>query len=190
MKVAVQFLSVPREGEQENGDAVLVRRADADTVMLAVVDALGHGAVAAAVAAAAVAYLDAVPVPLSVTTVMEGLHGRLRGTRGAAAMVLLLSGGRLVGCGVGNVELRSAKRRVPVVLSPGVLGSSVGRLHLFEAPLSAGDRLVVFSDGIAGRFEDELSRGLPGLDMCRTIMDRHRRPHDDATVLVTDIEGQ
>jgi len=104
--------------------------------------------------------------------------------------VLILSGGRLVGCSVGNVELRSATRRVPVVLSPGVLGSSLGRLHLFEAPLSAGDRLVLFSDGIAGRFEDELSRRLPGLEMCRAIMDRHRRPHDDATVLITDIEDQ
>ena len=189
MKVAVEFLSLPREGERENGDAVVVRRADDGTVMLAVLDALGHGAVAAAVAAAAVTYLNALPATLSVTTIVEGLHGRLRGTRGAAAMVLLISGERVVGCGVGNVELRSTKRRVPVILSPGVLGSSLGRLHVFEAPISAGDRLVVFSDGIAGRFEEELSRGLSGLETCRAIMDRHRRPHDDATVLVTDIEG-
>jgi negative regulator of sigma-B (phosphoserine phosphatase) len=189
VKVATEFLSLPREGERENGDAVVVRR-DESAVMLAVVDALGHGAVAAAVAAAAVAYLGAVDANRGVTTILEGLHSHLRGTRGAAAMVLILSGGRLVGCSVGNVELRSATRRVPVVLSPGVLGSSLGRLHLFEAPLSAGDRLVLFSDGIAGRFEDELSRRLPGLEMCRAIMDRHRRPHDDATVLITDIEDQ
>jgi phosphoserine phosphatase RsbX len=189
VKVATSFLTLPREGEQENGDAVVVRRGD-DGVLLAVVDALGHGALAAAAAAAAVAYLDVAPVHRGITTILEGLHARLRGTRGAAAMVLILSNGGLVGCGVGNVEMRSTKRRVPVVLSPGVLGSSLGRLHLFEAPLSAGDRLVVFSDGIAGRFEDELSRELPGLETCSAIMDRHRRPHDDATVLVTDIEAQ
>jgi negative regulator of sigma-B (phosphoserine phosphatase) len=189
VKVAVDFLTLPREGERENGDAVVVRRGD-EGVLLAVVDALGHGAVAAEVAAAAVAYLDLAPVERGVTTIMEGLHARLRGTRGAAAMVLILSAGRLVGCGVGNVELRSSKRRVPVILSPGVLGASLGRIHTFEAPLAAGDRLVVFSDGIAGRFEAELSRGLPGPETCRAIMDRHRRPHDDATVLVTDIEVQ
>jgi negative regulator of sigma-B (phosphoserine phosphatase) len=188
VKVAVEFLSVPREGERENGDAVVVRTGD-EGVLVAVIDALGHGAVAAEVAAAAVAYLDLAPVHRGITTIMEGLHARLRGTRGAAAMVLILSGGRVAGCGVGNVELRSTTRRVPVILSPGVLGTSLGRIHVFEAPLSAGDRLVVFSDGIAGRFEDELSRKLPGIETCRAIMDRHRRPHDDATVLVTDIEG-
>jgi phosphoserine phosphatase RsbX len=188
VKVAAEFLSLPRQGEQENGDAVVVRRGD-DAVLLAVVDALGPGAIAAEVAAAAVAFLAAVPMNRGVTTILEGLHGRLRGTRGAAALVLLLSGARLSGCAVGNVEMRSPKRRVPVILSPGVLGSSLGRLHVFEAPLSAGDRLVVFSDGIAGRFDEELARGLPGLETCRRIMDRHRRPHDDATVLVTDIEG-
>jgi negative regulator of sigma-B (phosphoserine phosphatase) len=189
VRVATEFLSLPKDGEQVNGDAVVVRNGGDHPVMLAVIDALGHGAAAASVAAAATAYLGEAPLDRGVVKLVEGLHGRLRGSRGAAAMVLIFSGGRVEGCGVGNVEMRSVKRRVPVVLSPGVLGASLGKLHLFEAQLSAGDRLVVFSDGIAGRFDDELSRGLTGLETCRRIMDRHRRPHDDATVLVTDIEG-
>ena len=158
MKVAAEFLTLPRDGEKENGDAVVVRRGDEGTVMLAVVDALGHGAVAAAVASAAVAYLDEVALHRGVTAIVEGLHGRLRGTRGAAAMVLILSAGRLTGCSVGNVELRAARSRVPVVLSPGVLGSSVGRLHLFEATLSTGDRLEIVHFVGGGLEEVFLSR--------------------------------
>ena len=96
----------------------------------------------------------------------------------------------LEGCGVGNVGLRSYRAKVPAMLTPGVLGGSINRLHLFQAELSPGDRIVLFSDGISARFDDEASRGAPALATCRAIMERHRRTHDDATVLVTDIEAQ
>jgi phosphoserine phosphatase RsbX len=64
------------------------------------------------------------------------------------------------------------------------------RLRLFHADLAPGDRLVLFSDGISSRFDEEVGRSAPALATCRAIMERHRRPHDDATVLVTDIEDQ
>ena len=187
MKLAAEYLTVPRQGEQENGDAALIRRWEGGA-LLAVIDALGHGVLAAAAAAAATAYLDAVTPAQGLREIIEGLHQRLRGTRGAAAMVLLLQPGRLLGCGVGNVELRAYRARVPAVLSPGVLGASITRLHFFEAKLSPGERIVIFSDGITARFDDDASKGLPIGETCRVIMDRHRRSHDDATVLVTDIE--
>jgi negative regulator of sigma-B (phosphoserine phosphatase) len=188
VKLAAEYLTVAKEGETENGDAAVVRRWD-DRALLAVIDALGHGAPAAAAAATATAYLDAVTPEQGLREIMDGLHERLRGTRGAAAMVLLVGEGRVQGCGVGNVELRAYKGRVPAVLSPGVLGASISRLHFFEARPSASERIVVFSDGIAARFyDDDAARGLPVAETCRVIMDRHRRPHDDATVLVTDIE--
>lgn len=189
MKVAADFLTLPREGERLSGDAAFVRRGD-DAVLIAVVDALGHGPIAAEVAVTATAYLGEAPLHRGVSTIVEGLHARLRGSRGAAAMVLVLSKGRLEGCGVGNVELRSVGRRLPVILTPGVLGGSLGKLRLFEGQLSAGDRLVVFSDGVSGRFGDDLAHGLPAPETCRAIMSRYRRPYDDATVLVTDIEVQ
>lgn len=187
MKLAAEYLTLAKEGEQENGDAAVVRRWN-DGVLLAVIDALGHGVLAAAAAAAATAFLDAVTPEQGLREIMEGLHERLRGTRGAAAMVLLFQPGRVQGCGVGNVELRTYKGRVPAVLSPGVLGASLSRLHVFEGRPSPGARLVMFSDGITARFDDDVARGLPVAETCRVIMDRHRRPHDDATVLVTDIE--
>jgi negative regulator of sigma-B (phosphoserine phosphatase) len=187
VKLTAEYLTVAKDGEVENGDAALVRRWD-DRALFAVIDALGHGPSAAAAAAAATTYLDAVTAEQGLREIMEGLHERLRGTRGAAAMVLLLHDGRVQGCGVGNVELRAYKGRVPAVLSPGVLGASISRLHFFESRPAPGARVVVFSDGIAARFDDDAARGLSVGETCRVIMDRHRRAHDDATVLVTDIE--
>ena len=191
MKVAVEFVTIPRDGEKENGDAVLVRRrpGDAEGVFLAVIDALGHGKLAAEAATVGIAYLQQVPLAQGLQRVVEGLHDRLRGTRGAAAMLLTLQEGRLEGCGVGNVGLRSFGGRVPATLTPGVLGGSMNRLRIFQADVAVGDRLVVFSDGISIRFDEEATRRTPALATCEAIMQHHRKPHDDATVLVADIEA-
>lgn len=188
MKALVEYITVPREGERANGDAALVRRWEGG-LLVAVIDALGHGEHAAQATAVGLGYLQEVSVKSGLRPVVEGLHERLRGTRGAAAMLLLLDQGRLEGCGVGNVALRSYRARVPAMLSPGILGASLSRLHVFTAELAAGDRVVLFSDGITARFDDEASRRASALETCQAIMERHRRPHDDATVLVMDIES-
>jgi phosphoserine phosphatase RsbX len=203
VKATVEFVTIPCEGQTENGDAAVVRRWD-DSALIAVIDALGHGAHAAKAADAAVRYLNEASLEQGLRHVIEGLHDALRGTRGAAAMVLHLQGYKLSGVGVGNVELRSVslagsagpassagsgRSRIPAVLTPGVLGAALPRLKFFQAELAPGDRVIVFTDGIGGRFEEEASRRAPALSVCNAIMERHRKRHDDATVLVTDIEA-
>ena len=49
MKVTVEHLSLPKEGERLNGDAVVVHRYERGT-LVSLIDALGHGEYAAAVA--------------------------------------------------------------------------------------------------------------------------------------------
>jgi negative regulator of sigma-B (phosphoserine phosphatase) len=188
VKVTVEFVTVPREGERDNGDAAVVRRSD-ETVLIAVIDALGHGRHAAEAAAVGTRYLEEAPLHGGIRRVVEELHERLRGTRGAAAMLLLIKDNKLEGCGVGNVGLRSFRARIPAMLTPGVLGGSITRLRLFQSEVGAGDRIILFSDGISSRFDDESARGAPAIVTCKAIMDRYRKPHDDATVLVTDIEA-
>jgi negative regulator of sigma-B (phosphoserine phosphatase) len=105
-------------------------------------------------------------------------------------MILLLGGGRVEGCGVGNVEVRGQGARIPAVLTPGILGGGpVPRMKLFDAPLSGRGRIVVFTDGVSARMSLEDVAGLAPREACRALMDRHRRPGDDATVLVTDFEA-
>ena len=178
--------SVPRVGEIANGDAVVVRHFDGGA-LVAVIDALGHGPKAADVADLAASMLAAVPLDAGsrgVLGIFDLVHDALRGSRGAAAMICVVEQDRIEGCGVGNVELRCAGVSLPVVLSPGILGVGKVRMRPFAGRLNPGCRLYMFSDGISRRAPfTELAR-LSGDEACRELLDRYRRNHDDASVLV------
>ncbi|KYF81236.1 phosphoserine phosphatase [Sorangium cellulosum] len=187
MKLAVEYAVLPKDGERVSGDAAYVRAGE-DGVVFAVIDALGHGEHAAAAANVALKALADAPSGDDVRALIDRLHVRLRGTRGAAGMVCRFREGRLQGCGVGNVELMSHGTRVQWLQSPGILGASLGKARIFDAQLAPGDRLVLFSDGISPRFDLSLFRGMKAAEACRVLMSRHRRSHDDSTVLIADIE--
>lgn len=177
---------VPKEGERECGDAVVVRPTD-DGVMIAVIDALGHGERAAAVARDAMVALGDVALDRGVAHVIDDLHRRLAGGRGAAGLVAILRGRRLEVCGVGNVDLRIRGAKIPVALTPGVLGGTMNRQRVFSGDLSPGVRVVMFSDGISARLDLDAVADLDPRAACHALMGSHRRAHDDATVLVADV---
>ncbi|EYF07874.1 SpoIIE family protein phosphatase [Chondromyces apiculatus] len=187
MKVSESHVIVPKDGEQLSGDAVFVRHLDRSS-LFAVIDALGHGDRAAETSAVALDALKETSGNPGVGELIDLLHTRLRGTRGAAAMVCVCRDGQLEGCSVGNVELLSLGTRIPWVPSPGILGASLRRTRIFEVKLVPGDRLILLSDGVSPRIEPSLLRGQNAHDACRTLMSKYRRPHDDATVMVADIE--
>jgi negative regulator of sigma-B (phosphoserine phosphatase) len=193
MKLKVSEATRPKVGEQVSGDAVVVRAGEGEW-LLAVIDALGHGPVAAASARAAVDYLQKVEIALDVRTLVTGLHAALRDMRGAAAMVCRLSSRpahlELEGCGVGNVELRTTASAVPVVLSPGILGGTVRQFRVFRGQLGPQNRLAIFSDGISGRFTLDSLRQLTPAQACARLMSENGRAHDDATVVVADCENR
>lgn len=187
MRVSVSHLVIPKDGEHCSGDAVFVRSSEGSN-LFAVIDALGHGERAAEAAQVALQVLTEAPASWGAGVLIEQLHTRLRGTRGAAAMVCVCREGKIEGCSVGNVELLSLGTRIPWVPSPGILGASLRRIRMFEAQLAAGDRLIVLSDGVSPRIDPSLLRGASAQHACRTLMDKYRRPHDDSTVLIADIE--
>ncbi|KYF71411.1 SpoIIE family protein phosphatase [Sorangium cellulosum] len=187
MKVAVEYAILPKDGERVSGDAAFVRAGE-DGCLFAVIDALGHGEHAAAAARVALEALAESPQGEDFRAVIDRLHARLRGTRGAAGMICRFREGRLQGCGVGNVELLSHGTRVQWLQSPGILGGSLGKIRIFDAQLAPGDRLALVSDGVSPRFDLSLFRGVKAAEVCRTLMNRHRRSHDDSTVLIADIE--
>lgn len=188
MKLTFEHRSIPKSGEIENGDAVLVRHHE-EGALIAVIDALGHGDTAAAVSRNAVEHLGAVKLDAGVRPILDSLHAHLRSSRGAAAMICSIRGARLEGCAIGNVEMRSYRTKVPSVLTPGVIGGTMNRPRFFEADLAPGGRLIIFTDGISSRFDGESVARLPAREACETLLGRHRRAHDDATVLITDIEA-
>lgn len=187
MRINVEVCGRPKEGETVSGDGAMVREEDG-THLLAVVDALGHGAGAAKAADVAIEYLTKCPVKgANVIELIAGLHTVLRGTRGAATTLCLISEDRLIGCGVGNVALRCSDPRVSPFLTSGVLGGAVDPFRVFTGNLSPDARLVMFSDGISHRFALSSMQRLSTRETCVKIMETFRHSHDDATVLVADV---
>jgi negative regulator of sigma-B (phosphoserine phosphatase) len=184
----VAFLSLPKAGETANGDRPVVQRGPGDRMVLGIVDALGHGVEAEEVALLALDAIARASSDASVETLMQQVHGHLRGSRGAAATLCVLSGGYVEACGVGNVDLRCHETAIPFVVSPGILGMRVQRFRTCRVRMAPGSRVVFFSDGIdpVNRVHD--FRKLSPADACRSLLHLHRRKEDDATVLVADLE--
>ncbi len=185
MKLYFGASSRPKVGETACGDAIVVRETDSGT-LFGVIDALGHGPAAAAAAHVATLHLASVDLRLGIEEAVHGLDRALKGTRGAAALLGHFADGAVTLCGVGNVDVRAAGVRLPARINPGVLGAGVRRLYSFGAPLPPLARLVIFSDGISGRFSADETRALEAWEASRTILERHGRASDDATVLVME----
>lgn len=186
MKLDTHAALLPAEGEAEAGDTYVVRTDDSGGLrMVAVIDVLGHGSAAAVVAKTAFDVLSSIPVS-SAEAMMNHLHGALKGSRGAAAMLCVFESERVEACGVGNVDLRVLGGRIPVVLSPGILGGRLRKLRVFEGDIVTGTRLLIHTDGISSRFDMQRYAGLTAKATCDAVMGAYRRPHDDATVLVVD----
>ena len=183
----ISHISFPKVGEMANGDRAFYRSDEQRRILLALVDGLGHGPEAAKASSSAIEQLGEISLDASLQEVMEHLHHHLRGTRGAAATVCLIRGGKIMACGVGNVEIRSAETTIPFVFSPGILGGRVQKFRVCEAQMRADTRLVMFSDGISTRLKLDVVRSLPPKEACAAIMEQHRKSEDDATVLVADI---
>lgn len=187
MNLSTSHISIPKPGERMNGDAVLVRRDAHGRGLLAVIDGLGHGPGAAEASRVAVEHLEEVELTNTLEQIMRSLHAALKNTRGAVGTVCIVDGQRLLACAVGNVQLLCASCSVPLVLSAGVLGHSVAKFRVAECIVRAGARLALISDGVSARFRLDELRSLAPEEACKTIMDRHRRRDDDATVLVADL---
>ncbi len=173
-------------GQDENGDGAFVRELSDGAILFGVIDALGHGHAAAATTKKAMTHLHDVDVSAGITAVMMSLHRALRGSRGAAALIGIYRAGVVSACAVGNVELRRRGVRLPLHLTPGVVGGTLSRPPMAAvAEMPKGARLVLFSDGVSGKFGDDDING--SVDDCaHTLMERYARDTDDATVLVVE----
>lgn len=186
MKLHTASRSRPCSGFSSSGDLAVVRSEDG-TALLAVVDVLGHGPEAAAVAQIAGEYLAKLELDADVSTWMAGLHDALSRTRGAAAGLARACDGELELAVVGNVAVRSRGTRVGIVASPGIIGRRVRRIRAFSFSMQPGDRVALYSDGLR-RVELGTSRGLPADRACDHLMNTCASTTDDATILVADFD--
>ena len=182
----------PCDGETLSGDAALVSSAQ-EGVLVAVIDALGHGAEAhqlsIRLSEALSSWLVAEPSP-SPPSALGILHESARGTRGAVATVAWLNTRTLEGsvAGIGNVRCRLFGMITRSIdFGDGVLGHRMRSPRSFSLALRPADVILLFSDGVAGRFrrDDYPSLALdPAPAIAFNIVQRFSKGTDDASCAV------
>lgn len=191
MSFRVAHISLPKPGERENGDAVLVRREDEQQrLMLAVVDGLGHGPTAAQAAQAAIRRLEILAMDLPLLEMMRAVHHELSGTIGASATVCAISGHKLEACAVGNVRFASGRSSVPLLPSPGVLGRKVAKFRVCRCELGPRTWLALFSDGISPSARLAEAEMVTPEAACKAFIAQFRKREDDATILFARMDDE
>lgn len=182
--------SRPLPGQRHNGDAYFVKRYE-DKVILAVIDGLGHGQAAQEAAQTAANCLENY-YRRTFSEIFQLCHQRLRKTRGAAMSLcrINLKDRVMTHAGIGNVQTRvysSEKAPAPFCLN-GTLGVVIRKVKVDDYPLPKEGIIVMFSDGVSGRFSPDSFPGFLSLkpqNLAKRIMDNYARDNDDATVIVT-----
>jgi len=183
-------------GESESGDLSLVKSVG-NTVLVAVVDALGHGNDAAVAARTAVSTLDRHSVdPLAM--LLQRCHGALVGTRGVVLSLASFNPARatMSWLGVGNVEgvllagdPGARPGRTSLITRPGIVGLEVPTLQPWVVPLTHGDTLIFATDGVRSGFAERLSVSDAPQSLANQILARDAKDTDDALVLVVRYRG-
>lgn len=181
----------PHPGEVSSGDGFFVRRERGRTVG-AVVDGLGHGALASSERERALEVMSALEESLSPGDHLRAIHGETTRSGGLAASVVAIEPERerLVFAGVGNVSgrvLYPDGESASLVTLGGILGRAPFHVKEMERPWRPGAVVVLHSDGITTRWQPKDYRWSARRDpavLAGVLMRDYRRPRDDASVLV------
>ncbi len=188
--------SLTHQGETDSGDKCVVTEFDGG-VLVAVIDALGHGNAAAAAAEVAAKTL-ARHAHESPTMLVSRCHADMRGTRGAAISLASFDWRRhtMTWLGIGNVggvlmlpQVDSDPRLVSLVVRGGVVGDHLPELRPTLVPFTAGTSLIVATDGVFRDFTEILPSTLPPQRLAERILDGYARHSDDALVLAFRYSG-
>ena len=186
---SVALVGRPIEGEPRAGDDATFVRQDDGTLVLAVVDGLGHGREAREAAQAAVACVVAAP-ERSLDSLLVDAHAALARTRGAVmGLARLTVGGALEVALSGNVSVRtvgrksSADRRYAGPSFALGMPGPAPRMRVDQDALAPYEALVAFSDGLSSRFAVDASLfAVPPIVAARKLLDEFSDGRDDALV--------
>ncbi len=158
---------------------------------LCVADGLGHGPLAAVASQAAITAFLGAGEHDTPQDIIQRCHAAMAGTRGAVMAVVAIDqhASRFQFAGVGNIAgvLQTAAGAHHLLSTEGIVGHKFRAVTVVERTWSAGDSVVLSSDGLAGRWSLEK---YPGLQQCHAaliaavLFRDFGRDADDATVLV------
>jgi phosphoserine phosphatase RsbX len=179
-----------------SGDLAVVSRLP-QGALVAGIDGVGHGSEAARAARTAAAAIREDPDD-DLVRLVQRCHSALRGTRGAAISLALVStsGSRMTWLGVGNVEGRvlsgdpgATRQKSSLALGRGVLGHELPAMQAAAITMRPGDVLLLATDGVDPRFADSLELSGSSQTISDRILSDHWRPSDDALVIVVRYLG-
>ena len=192
------ILSTHIAGETLNGDSWTVYH-HADRHVFLLVDGLGHGPQAAQAAAVAVAVADrafAADPAIALSTVIQRMNVPMQSTRGAAVLLVSVSGSQALCCGVGNISASLCARDGScrsLVSHNGTVGHRMARVQEFAYPVLPGSLLIMHSDGISARWKLAQYTGLQShspVVVAGVLYRDNVRDRDDATILVARLNGE
>ena len=194
LEVGVASAALP--GERTSGDVHVVREYAAGA-MVAVLDGLGHGDLAAAAAqrgARELARRDGE----SVISLVRYCHQAVRDTRGVVLSLATFStiDDTMTWMAIGNVmgvlvraDPEAAPRRERVVQRGGVVGLELPRLQTTTTTVAPGDLLVFATDGIHPDFVEDLRAGEAPQALAERILASASVGWDDALILAARYRG-
>ena len=185
----LSVLSRPFPGLKHNGDAYFVKRYDS-TVIFSAIDGLEHGPEAQEASLLAVECLQNF-YRRPFEEIFRLCHKRLKGSRGAAMALCRINfrNMTMTHAGVGNVTTRIYAREPtpnPFFVN-GTVGVTIPDIRVEEYPFDEGSTLVMFTDGISGRFTPTEFPDFFTLSpqvLARALLDKLGRANDDATIIV------
>jgi serine/threonine protein phosphatase PrpC len=160
-----------------------------DSIILCMVDGLGHGIEAEKAAKAAIDFVSrnlCEPLP----HIFEKCDRGIRHTRGTAMSLVVVDkkNSTLTHGGIGNVNVAiRGRNKINLSSDWGIVGGGYRKLHLNTVDLDDGDLLLMWTDGISERldisiYDDALCRDVQNLAN-RILLD-HAKETDDATILI------
>lgn len=185
-----------RHGEAMSGDLAVVKVLPAGA-LVAGIDGLGHGSEAAHAARRAAEVMRESPGE-DLVQLVQRCHSALRGTRGAAISVAFVSAleSRMTWLGVGNVEGRvlsgdpaETRPKGSLALGRGVPGHELPAVRAATIAVQPGDVLLLATDGVGAGFADSLELSGSSQTISERILSDHRKPSDDALVIVVRYLG-
>ena len=185
--IDVASFARPCLGERVSGDTVVIEHRD-EVIFLAIVDALGHGPQAHAVANRAERLLRN-DWSRDVLATMRRLHSELKGTIGAGAGLCVVD--RVARdvhyTGVGNTVLRTfGAQTTRMISTDGIIGGHFRTPAVQAAPLNESGIILLYTDGVSDRFDVEQYPQIiyhSASAIARKIVASFGKPYDDATCM-------
>lgn len=152
-----------KKGETDCGDAYLVVEQDRKA-LIAVIDGLGHGSMAAKASQRTVELLEAYNNQ-SLITLIKDCHSGLRDTRGVVMSLALINfcEHTLAWIGIGNIDgvlmlsdEEDNVRTERVVQRSGIVGYKLPFLQVSVYPISFGDILIFTTDGVKSEYLENI----------------------------------